>query len=62
VTLTPQLWVETSFFEIEPGEDADTNPGIYGRAFANWTAERLKAHGESIEKIRRPPALSSGGV
>jgi hypothetical protein len=46
-----QLWVETSFFEIEPGEDEETNPGVYGRAFAHWLAERLKARGESVEQI-----------
>jgi hypothetical protein len=51
VTSLPQLCVATSFFEIEPGEDADTNPGIYGRAFANWIAGRLKERGESVEEI-----------
>jgi hypothetical protein len=51
MTSLPQLCVATSFFEIEPGEDADTNPGIYGRAFANWIAERLKERGESVEEI-----------
>lgn len=51
MTSLPQLCVATSFFEIEPSEDAETNPGIYGRAFANWIAERLKAHGESVEEI-----------
>ena len=43
--------METSFFEIEPDEDAETNPGVYGRAFARWIAERLKERGESVEEI-----------
>ncbi|MGO8934105.1 MAG: hypothetical protein ACLP0B_00585 [Steroidobacteraceae bacterium] len=51
MTSLPQLCVATSFFEIEPSEDRDTNPGIYGRAFANWIAERLKERGESVEEI-----------
>jgi hypothetical protein len=51
VTSAPQIWVETSFFEIETGEDQETNPGVYGRAFAHWLADRLKARGESVEQI-----------
>lgn len=51
MTSALQIWVQTSFFEIEPGEDQETNPGIYGRAFANWIAERLKARGESVKEI-----------
>lgn len=51
VASSPQIWVETSFFGVDSGEDAETNPGVYGRAFANWIAEQLKARGESVEKI-----------
>jgi hypothetical protein len=51
VTSTPAIWVATSFFEVEPGEDGETNPGVYGRAFARWVADRLRAHGESIEQV-----------
>jgi hypothetical protein len=46
-----QIWVNTSFFKLEPGEDEHTNPGIYGRAFANWLAAKLKARGESIQGV-----------
>ena len=46
-----QIWVETSFFKVEPGEDQETNPGIYGRAFAHWLADRLRARGEPVEQV-----------
>ncbi len=35
----------SSDFPVDPGEDADTNPGIYGKALAHWLAERLRAAG-----------------
>ncbi len=47
----PQIWVQTSFFQVEPGEDQQTNPGRYGRMFAQWLAEQLKARGESVEEV-----------
>lgn len=51
MTSAPHIWVQTSFFQIESGEDEQTNPGIYGRALANWLAEKLKARGEPVQKI-----------
>ena len=51
MTSTGHVWVNTSFFPVEPGEDERTNPGVYGRAFANWLAERLKARGETVEQV-----------
>lgn len=47
----PQVWVNTSFFRVDPGEDEHTNPVIYGRAFANWLAEKLKARGEPVQEV-----------
>jgi hypothetical protein len=42
-------------FGVEPGEDRETNPGVYGRSFADWLADRLPN-----PKLRRPsPALIS---
>jgi len=51
VTSTRPIWVATSFFEVEPGEDQETNPGIYGRAFARWLADRIRARGEPVEQV-----------
>jgi hypothetical protein len=50
-TAAPQIWAQTSFFQVEPGEDQQTNPGRYGRAFAHWLAEQFKARGESVQEV-----------
>lgn len=47
----PQVWVETSFFKIETGEDQETNPGVYGLAFADWLADRLRVQGKPVEQV-----------
>ena len=38
---SPQLIFRSSKFEIEPNEDCDTNPGIFGRSLANWIGSEL---------------------
>jgi hypothetical protein len=38
-------------FPIEPGEDSETNPGIYGRALAAWVAQTLQSRGVAIDGI-----------
>jgi hypothetical protein len=43
------IW--TTAFPIDPGEDAETNPGRYGRAFAQFVADGLRAKGELVEDI-----------
>jgi hypothetical protein len=42
---SPLLIFESSAFPIAPGEDDETNPGIYGKALASWLAEQLRAAG-----------------
>lgn len=39
------LEFESSAFPVIPGEDEHTNPGIYGKALAQWLAEQLRARG-----------------
>jgi hypothetical protein len=46
-----QIWVETSYFKIEAGEDCQTNPRCFGRSFADWIAARLKARGEPVQQV-----------
>jgi hypothetical protein len=42
---TPLLEFESSAFAVIPGEDGETNPGIYGKSLAQWLAEQLRAAG-----------------
>lgn len=43
---TPRgYWFRSTRFRVEPGEDADTNPGVFGRQLAHWLAARLREHG-----------------
>lgn len=37
------LEFESSAFPVVPGEDEHTNPGIFGKALAQWLAEQLRA-------------------
>lgn len=41
----PPLRFESSAFAVTPGEDQETNPGIFGRAFASWVSEQLIGEG-----------------
>ena len=42
---SPILTFSSSAFAITPGEDAETNPGIYGKALAEWLSKQLGARG-----------------
>jgi len=44
-------WFKSSLFEIEPGEDEEINPGIYGRQVATWLKPKLNAAGFTVEDI-----------
>jgi hypothetical protein len=46
---SPTITFTSSFFPVEPGEDAETNPGIYGKALARWLAGELRRRGVSAE-------------
>ena len=41
---------ESSAFPPVPGEDDETNPGIYGRALSEWLAERLRSSGYEVKR------------
>jgi len=45
------LEFESAAFAVVPGEDKETNPGIYGKALAQWLAEQLRAAGLSAGEI-----------
>jgi hypothetical protein len=44
-------WFKSSKFEIEPGEDEEINPRMYGRQLAIWLKARLEESGYSVEDI-----------
>jgi hypothetical protein len=43
------LEFESCAFAVIPGEDAETNPGIYGKALAQWLCAQLRASGLPAE-------------
>lgn len=46
-----QVWIRSTSFKVEEGEDAETNKGIYGKAFAQWLARKLQENGEQVIDI-----------
>jgi hypothetical protein len=42
---SPILTFSSTAFAVTPGEDAETNPGIYGKALAQWLSKQLGARG-----------------
>lgn len=48
---SPNHVIRTKAFQIEPGEDAETNPGVFGRALADYLAAQIRARGVSVERI-----------
>jgi hypothetical protein len=42
---SPMLLFQSTAFAVVPGEDEETNPGIYGSALAHWLADQLRASG-----------------
>ena len=48
---TQGYWFRSTRFEIEPGEDEEINPGIYGKQLAEWLKARLEESGYKVEPI-----------
>jgi hypothetical protein len=42
---SPLLSFESTAFPVADGEDAETNPGIFGKALAEWLSVRLNERG-----------------
>lgn len=38
-------------FQVDAGEDEETNPGIFGKALANWIAEQLRSRGVTVAEV-----------
>src|SRR5574341_57073 len=45
------FWFISTVFDVEAGEDAETNSGRYGRQLANWLAERLRERGHVVDAV-----------
>jgi hypothetical protein len=48
---SPLLVFECPDFAIQPDEDEETNPGVYGRALATWLAGELRAAGVPVGEV-----------
>ena len=44
-------WFTSELFEVEKGEDEETNPGCYGKSLANWLCSKLIVLGYDAEVI-----------
>ena len=44
-------YFKSDLFEIEPGEDEEINPGVYGKQLASWLSNRLRTYGYDVEVI-----------
>ena len=46
-----RIFFKTDLFEVEEGEDAETNPEIYGKQFASWLKSRFSDLGYDVGEI-----------
>jgi len=47
IVTSPMLNFESAAFPISEGEDAETNPGIFGKSLAEWLSRHLRDLGVS---------------
>ena len=47
---SPHLIFKSDAFTPIPGEDEETNPGIFGKALVEWLAQTLTARGYTIDR------------
>ena len=44
-------WFKSDLFEIEHGEDEETNPGCYGRQLSHWLKDKFSKLGYEVEDV-----------
>jgi hypothetical protein len=49
--MTRGYWFTSDLFQIQKGEDEETNPGCYGKELGNWLCEKLKSFGYDVEEL-----------
>jgi len=45
------FWFKSDLFEIEKGEDEETNPQCYGKQLSSWLKEKFIGHGYEVEDV-----------
>ena len=45
------IFFKTDLFDVEQGEDEETNPGLYGKQLASWLREQYSNMGYTVEDI-----------
>jgi hypothetical protein len=51
MNIGPQVWLESNSFLPIGGEEDETNPGVFGKAYAHWLADELRRSGEPVADI-----------
>ncbi len=46
-----RIFIKTDLFEIEPQEDEETNPSIYGKQFSEWLRLKFIDLGYEVEEV-----------
>jgi hypothetical protein len=47
----PRYVIRSSAFLVEPREDSETNPGVFGRSLANCVAAQMRLRGWNVEAV-----------
>lgn len=45
------FWFKTDLFEVDEGEDEETNPRMYGRHLSNWIRQEFADVGSEVEEV-----------
>ncbi len=46
-----RIFIKTDLFEIDPKEDEETNPFVYGKQFSEWLRSKFIGLGYDVEEV-----------
>jgi len=49
--MTYGYWFKSDLFQIQKGEDEETNPGCYGKELGDWLCNKFKSLGYNVEEL-----------
>jgi hypothetical protein len=49
--MVENIWFKSSLFDVEPGEDEETNPRMYGRQLSNWLRNKFIELGYEVDEV-----------